>query len=462
MQALDAVDDAGEVAGAVVEPAVRFCTISGSGSPSRLVKPGGNTTSAPSLTVEQPARRGGARSPRAASGCTCSRRRGRRRSAARRACGRRALKCWVRQVDEQLPQAQRLGVAALQQHDPLAGALLELVARRRTSPGPACRSRRDRRALSSSAASVSPRSRRCSISMPNGVPQSPMWFSRITSWPRNVSQRGRARRRSPWSAGGRRASPWRRSAPSSRSRCAAVLWCAGTPRRSSAATSTSACGEEAVVERQVDEAGSGDLDGGDAGERRLGGGEHLRRDLTGRPAEPLGERQRTVGLGVGTVARAHHGVGAGPPGSSAPKAGASRSAIVARGSAMARPLCPLAGPTRVLVLGPFLVARATRSGPRNRGAGGQSSSSSRRAPTSMVTSVPAGSSPVGSTLITRSRRGAPTRRASRSRPGRRPRAPPRRRRRGARRCRRPRSPRSPRSAAWLSVPRSSWSSVPPS
>ena len=27
------------------------------------------------------------------------------------------------------------------------------------------------------------------MSMPNGVPQSPMWFSRITSWPRNVSIR---------------------------------------------------------------------------------------------------------------------------------------------------------------------------------------------------------------------------------------------------------------------------------
>ena len=27
------------------------------------------------------------------------------------------------------------------------------------------------------------------MSMPNGVPQSPMWFSRITVWPTNSSRR---------------------------------------------------------------------------------------------------------------------------------------------------------------------------------------------------------------------------------------------------------------------------------
>ena len=58
--------------------------------------------------------------------------------------------------------------------------------RRRTWRWPPCRRRRGRRAPASRRRSTPPTSTRCSMSIPNGRPQSPMWFSRTTSWPTDV------------------------------------------------------------------------------------------------------------------------------------------------------------------------------------------------------------------------------------------------------------------------------------
>ncbi len=109
-----------------MKPPAPFCTISGNGSPSRFVKPGGNTTSAPSDSV----RRSSARSRSITSGM-------------QRLIGALAGEVVVgqvhaehlvdrvevlgRQLDEQPPQPLRLGVAALQQHDPLTRPILELL-----------------------------------------------------------------------------------------------------------------------------------------------------------------------------------------------------------------------------------------------------------------------------------------------------------------------------------------------
>ena len=66
-------------------------------------------------------------------------------------------------------------------------------------------------------------------------------------------------------------------------------------------------GQRVVAQAQVDEARSGDLGGGDqAGQvraaQRVGG------DLARGPAQPPGQRQRAVGLEVGVLRAAHHGV----------------------------------------------------------------------------------------------------------------------------------------------------------
>ena len=136
-----------------------------------------------------------------------------------------------------------------------------------------------------------------------------MWFSRTTSWPDGLEH------------------PHERVADDRRAEVPDVhllghvrrrvvdddplgIVASGTPSRSSAATSATSAPTK-VVERQVDEARPGDLG---PWRRRRG---RRRRAPPGPPrgvaAEPW-RGQRAVGLGVGTVGRAHHRVDAGPPG----------------------------------------------------------------------------------------------------------------------------------------------------
>ena len=90
-------------------------------------------------------------------------------------------------LDQAVPQRDRLGVAALELDDPGAGPfgevgvvgellgrlLVERVELVEAEVGPL----------------EAPSSTRCSMWIPNGRPQSPMWFSRTTSWPRKSRSR---------------------------------------------------------------------------------------------------------------------------------------------------------------------------------------------------------------------------------------------------------------------------------
>ena len=173
-----------------------------------------------------------------------------------------------------------------------AGVGVELAPAR---PG---RTRWGRSASSRASAESSPTSSRCSISMPNGVPQSPMWFCRTTVVAEVLQH------------------PGQRVADDGGAQVADVHLlgdvgggvvdrddlprsCTGTPRRASAAERGDPRREPVVAQRQVDEAGPADLDV--AGRRR-----RRRRCSTIRPAtsrgrqpEPLGQGERRVGLEVG-------------------------------------------------------------------------------------------------------------------------------------------------------------------
>ena len=96
----------------------------------------------------------------------------------------------------------------------------------------------------------------------------------------------RWRHRSPWCAGGRCASPWRRWAPSSRRRRARASR-AGDAEALVGGDAGERRAEEGVVDREVEEAGAGDLDRGHAGE--VGGGEHVGGDVARVAPDRLGE-----------------------------------------------------------------------------------------------------------------------------------------------------------------------------
>ena len=133
-------------------------------------------------------------------------------------------------------------------------------------------------ATAASAATSSPMSSRCSISIPNGRPQSPMWFSRMTSCPsehEHPHQRVADHRRPQVADVHLLGDVGRRVVDDDRAR--------STPRPARRAdrrarSRPSSRGEEVVVEREVDETRAGDLD------RAAHTFEHARvDDLAGRP-----------------------------------------------------------------------------------------------------------------------------------------------------------------------------------
>ena len=142
------------------------------------------------------------------------------------------------------------------------------------------------------------------MSIPNGRPQSPMWFSRHDVVPdgvehphEGVADRRRAevpdvhllgdvRRRVVDDDGLRRRRPAR---------------CRGRRRRPPSATRPAMNAGSSVRLRKP---GPGDLDGRHTGE--VGGVDDGLGDLARVAAERLGERQRAVRLGIGAVGRAHH------------------------------------------------------------------------------------------------------------------------------------------------------------
>ena len=93
---------------------------------------------------------------------------------------------------EDAPQVQRLVVAALQQHDAAAAALGEGGVAVELPAGRGVELVEVAHAEGLGVRSAPSTSSRCSISMPKGVPQSPMWFSRRTSWPRKPRTRASA------------------------------------------------------------------------------------------------------------------------------------------------------------------------------------------------------------------------------------------------------------------------------
>ena len=146
------------------------------------------------------------------------------------------------------------------------------------------------------------------MSMPNGVPQSPMWFSRMTSWPTELEH---AHQASPMTVRAQVADVHllgdvrRRVVDDDALGAAAVR----TPRPVVGGDGRArASARKPVVEREVDEARPGDLDrGGHAGRGRR---RRAPPAATSRGLRPscLGERQGPVRLGVGTIGRAHHGI----------------------------------------------------------------------------------------------------------------------------------------------------------
>ena len=126
--------------------------------------------------------------------------------------------------------------------------------------------------------------------------------------PQSFERAGSARRRPPWCAGARRASPWRRWARSSRSGCARV-GCRGTPRPGSAAISCERSGEPLVGEGDVDEPGSADLDLlGDPLEVEVAQTSAVATSRGGIPSR-LARASGALDLEVGELRRPQHRVG---------------------------------------------------------------------------------------------------------------------------------------------------------
>ena len=190
--------------------------INGSGSPSRLVNPGGNTTSAPSLCCRSSV--SASRSTRAVHQRLVHALAGDVVVGEQHAeLAVHRVEVVVRHVDEAVPERERLRVAALQEHDPLAGPFLELgrfgelgvgllveaveVALRQPVGGDVLTD--VEQVLDEHAERPAPVA-------------DVVLADHVVTEERRAS--ARARRRSRSSGDGRRASPWPRSAPSSRRR----------------------------------------------------------------------------------------------------------------------------------------------------------------------------------------------------------------------------------------------------
>ena len=281
--------------------------MSGSGSPSRFVNPGGNTTSAPSYSMSSPA------SSRRS--ITSGHQRLVDALAGEVVIGEMHAEQLVHGVEVlggELDEASTTGGVSRDRHP---GAAPHVV-----GPGPgtprtrsnawraSCRSRRDRRARDARRHDSSPRSTRCSISMPNGrSPVADVVLADHTMAEEVEHPHERvADQRS--SADGRRASPWPRSAPNSRSRRSSLAAAGATPSRSSAATSANWFARNSDDNVTLTKPGPATPDRSPPGSSTP---ESTTRCAMSRGFDPMrfGKRERTVDLCVGPVGRSHGRIG---------------------------------------------------------------------------------------------------------------------------------------------------------
>ena len=202
------------------------------------------------------------------------------------------------------------------------------------------------------------------MSMPNGVPQSPMWFSRMTVWPASTSMRTSASpiivvRRWPTCIS------LATFGASSRRRPLGVAG-AATPSSGSAAPRRGA-GEETVVEGEVDEARAGDLDVRQMPSRSAAARTAWAISRGGRPRRLARASAPLAWASARSDARTTGSTGS--PATAA-KAGAKRSSSSSSGSAIS-PLWPvvgrrprgLAAGVRLTCPGPALVAQGIEHRP---------------------------------------------------------------------------------------------------
>ena len=271
-----------------------------------------------------------------------------------------SFQCRLLLSTRRAPQGDRLGVALLQQHDACPGPVGEVGVGVELGRSPPCRTS-SRSAIASGLARV-PAPTLDEVLDQHAERPAPV--TDVVLAHDLVAEQRRAcarwRHRSPWCGGGRCASPWRRWAPSSRRRRAAVSRAGDARGARRRRCRRASCPRNAVVDREVEEARAGDLDRGHAGE--VGGGEHLGGDLARVAPEPpwRGPARRWPGRRRDRTARTT-GSTAATAASSSPRLGrrrtpgARRSARRASRSAMVVPLWRLAAP-----MPPVGIARPAR------------------------------------------------------------------------------------------------------
>ena len=276
-----------QIAGAVVEAAAALLHDQRQRLALAIGVAGRNTTSAPSLSCQQPGGRAAARRPRAADRLYMLSPARSSSVSSTPSLRYSRLKCCMLRSTSSFHSAQCLGSPLCSMHDALASPILELLAGVELGSGLLV----EPVEIADAELAMQPRSRRCRrgarSACPNGVPQSPTWFSRITVWPTNFehAHQSVADHRGAQVADvhllgdvGRRVvddDALRRSTP------------CRTPRRSSACAASGVAARNAVVERDVDEAGPGDFERRLAGE--IGGGDDVvgaHRAACGRAAWP--------------------------------------------------------------------------------------------------------------------------------------------------------------------------------
>ncbi len=203
---------------------------------------------------------------------------------------------------------RRRVVAGLQLDDPLPRPVGEHRVGVELDPRAPGRRRSGRCAAGPPPAESSPTSTRCSISMPNGVPQSPTWLSLIRWSPTNSVTRAIA---SPTIVVRRWPTCISLAMFGEEYSTMTVCGCDGQRRRRARGSASSSVAASAIhCVRSVRLTKPGPLTvGGSAMSSTSRWRDDLARDVARRLAEPLGQRQRDVGL---EVARTRTGGSAGP------------------------------------------------------------------------------------------------------------------------------------------------------